>query len=113
MPHVQAGRLRALASGSAKRPQIAPDIPTIAEALLPGFATSVWFGLMAPAGPPRPVIDKLSAAANAALKSDDVVSKLKASGFEPLDGPPDEFAKFIAHETVKWSDGAKAAGLAK
>ena len=114
MPHVEAGRLKALASGSAKRPQIAPNIPTIAEAAgLPDFDTSVWFGLVAPAGTPRAVIEKLAAAANAALKSDDVAAKLRAQGFEPLGGPPDEFAQFIAREMVKWSAAAEAAGLKK
>ncbi len=113
MPHVEAGRLKALASGSAKRPHIAPNLPTIAEAGLPDFETSVWFGLMVPAGTPRPVIDKLAAAANAALKSDDVVAKLRAQGFEPLGGAPDEFAQFIARELVKWSAAAEAAGLKK
>ena len=113
MPHVEAGRLKALASGSAKRPQIAPNIPTIAEAGLPDFETSVWFGLVAPAGTPRAVIEKLAAAANAALKSDDVAAKLRAQGFEPLGGPPDEFAQFIAREMVKWSAAAEAAGLKK
>lgn len=111
MPHVKAGKLKALASGSTKRPHIAPDIPTIAEAGLPDFDTAVWFGLFAPAGTPRPVIDKLSAAANQALKLDDVVTKLKTSGFEPLGGPSDEFAKFIGSEFSKWSDAAKAAEL--
>jgi tripartite-type tricarboxylate transporter receptor subunit TctC len=113
MPHVQAGRLKALASATAKRPHIAPNIPTIAEAGLPDFETSVWFGLMAPAGTPRPVIDKLASAANKALKSDDVAAKLKQSGFEPLGGKPDEFGKFIARETSKWADAAKAAGMKK
>ena len=113
MPHVQAGRLKALASGSAKRPHIAPDVPTIAESGLPDFETSVWFGLMAPAGTPGPVLDKLAAAANAALKTDEVVGKLKASGFEPLGGASDTFAKFIAAETVKWSAAAQAAELKK
>ena len=80
---------------------------------MPGFECSVWFSLVAPAGTPRPVIDKLAAAANAALKSEDVAAKLKAAGFEPLGGQPDEFAKFIAAETVKWADAAKAAGLKK
>jgi tripartite-type tricarboxylate transporter receptor subunit TctC len=111
MPHVKAGRLKALASGSAQRPHIAPDIPTLTEDLLPGFETSVWFGLMAPAGTPQVVVDKLAAAANAALRSEEVASKLRASGFEPLSGSPEEFGKFIKRETVKWSDGAKAAGL--
>lgn len=113
MPHVEAGKLKALASGSAKRPHIAPNIPTIAEAGLPDFETSVWFGLMAPAGTPRPVVDKLAAAANKALKSDDVVTKLRASGFDPLGSPPDEFAKFIGREMTKWASAADAAGLKK
>ena len=113
MPHVEAGRIKGLASGSAKRPHIAPNLPTIAEAVLPDFDTSVWFGLLAPAGTPPAAIDKLAAAANGALKSDDVVSKLRASGFEPLGGPPEEFVQFIARESVKWSAAAEAAGLKK
>jgi tripartite-type tricarboxylate transporter receptor subunit TctC len=113
MPHVRAGTLKALASASAKRPDIATDVPTIAEAGLPGFESSVWFGLMVPAGTPPPVINKLADAANKALKADEVVAKLKASGFEPLGGSPDAFAKFIASETEKWTAAAKAAGLKK
>jgi tripartite-type tricarboxylate transporter receptor subunit TctC len=113
MPHVQAGRLKALASGAAKRPHIAPDVPTIAEAAVPGFDNSIWFGLVAPAGTPRPVIDKLAAAANTALKSDEIVPKLKAVGFEPLGSSPDEFAQLIARDMVKWGDAAKAAGMKK
>jgi tripartite-type tricarboxylate transporter receptor subunit TctC len=116
MPHVEAGRLKALASGAQKRPHIAPNLPTIAESGFPGlgdFESSVWFGLVVPAGTPRAVVDKLADAANKALKSDEVVAKLKKSGFEPLGGKPDEFGKFIARETVKWGDAAKAAGLKK
>src|SRR5262249_33520230 len=71
MPHVAAGRLKGLGSAADARPRIAPDLPTVAEAAgLPSFDTSVWFGLMAPAGTPRPIIDRLAAAANAALKTD-------------------------------------------
>jgi tripartite-type tricarboxylate transporter receptor subunit TctC len=113
MPHVEAGRVKGLASGSAKRPHIAPNLPTIAESGLPDFETSVWFGLFAPAGTPRPVIDKLAAAATAALKLDDVASKLRAQGFEPLGGSPDEFAKIIARDSMKWNSAAVAAGLKK
>ncbi len=113
MPHVESGRIKGLASGSAKRPHIAPNLPTIAEAGVPDFESSVWFGLMAPAGTPRAVIQKLAAAANAALKSDDVATKLKASGFEPLGGPPEAFAQFIAREQFKWGAAAEAAGMKK
>jgi tripartite-type tricarboxylate transporter receptor subunit TctC len=113
MPHVEAGRLKGLASGSAKRPHIAPNLPTMVEAGVPDFETGVFFGLMAPAGTPRTVIDKLAAAANRALKSDDVIAKLRAQGFEPLGGSPEEFAQFIAREAAKWEAAAQAAGLKK
>ncbi|MFL4980706.1 MAG: tripartite tricarboxylate transporter substrate-binding protein, partial [Xanthobacteraceae bacterium] len=104
---------KGLASGSSQRPHIAPNLPTMAEAGLPDFEASVWFGLMAPAGTPRAVVDKLAAAANKALKSDDVVAKLRAQGFEPLGGSPDEFTQLIARDTVRWNAAAKAAGLQK
>jgi tripartite-type tricarboxylate transporter receptor subunit TctC len=113
MPHVMAGKLKALASGAARRPHIAPDVPTIAEAAVPGFDNSIWFGLMAPTGTPRPVIDKLNAAAIKALKEDDIVAKLRTAGFEPLGSSPEAFAKLIASDMVKWGDAAKAAGLKK
>jgi len=111
LPHIEAGKIKALATGSAKRPHAAPNLPTIAEAGLPDFETSVWFGLVAPAGTPRLVVDKLAAAANKALKDNDVVEKLRRQGFEPLGGSPDEFAQFIQRELVKWSAAARAAGL--
>jgi tripartite-type tricarboxylate transporter receptor subunit TctC len=111
MPHVEAGRVKALASSSAKRLHLAPNLPTMAEAGLPDFEAGVWFGLMAPAATPRGVIEKLSAAANAALASDEIVAKLRAQGFEPLGGSPEEFARLIARETAKWAAAAEAAGL--
>jgi tripartite-type tricarboxylate transporter receptor subunit TctC len=111
MPHVEAGRVKALASSSAKRLLLAPNLPTMAEAGLPDFEAGVWFGLMAPAATPRGVIEKLSAAANAALASDEIVAKLRAQGFEPLGGSPEEFARLIARETAKWAAAAEAAGL--
>ena len=113
LPHVEAGRLKALAQSSSKRAHAAPNVPTMVEAGLPDFEAGVWFGLVAAAGTPREVIDKLSAAANKALASDDVAAKLRAQGFEPMGGPPDEFAQFIPRETVKWTLAAEAAGLRK
>jgi tripartite-type tricarboxylate transporter receptor subunit TctC len=113
MPHVQAGKLIGLASASAKRPHIAPNMPTIAEAALPDFDASVWFGLVAPAGTPRPVIDKLNKAAIGALRQPDVVDKLRKSGFEPLGDSPEEFSKLISRELGKWGEVAKAAELKK
>ena len=113
MPHVQSGALKGLASSSAKRPHIALNLPTMAEAGLPDFDAGVWFGLVAPAATPRNVIDKLAGAANAALASDAVVSKLRVQGFEPMGGSPEEFAALIARDTVKWEMAAQAAGLKK
>lgn len=113
MPFVKSGRLKALAVSSAKRSRIAPNLPTIEELGVPDFDAMIWFGLMAPAATPRPIIDKLAAEANAALKSPQVVLKLAAAQFEPLGGSPDEFAAFIARETAKWRTVAKATGLAK
>jgi tripartite-type tricarboxylate transporter receptor subunit TctC len=110
MPHVNLGKLKTLASCSAAPCTGHADGRRGAGA---SFECSVWFSLVAPAGTPRPVIDKLAAAANAALKSEGVAAKLRAAGFEPLGGQPDAFAKFIAAEAVKWADAAKAAGLNK
>src|SRR5262249_26770245 len=98
----------------AKRPYIAPNLPTIAEAAgLPDFEVSVWFGLMAPAGTPRSIIDKLGAAANAALKSEHIVTQLSAQVFEPLGSTPEEFTQLIARDTSKWTAVAQVAGLKK
>jgi tripartite-type tricarboxylate transporter receptor subunit TctC len=113
MPHVAEGKLVALASTALKRASVAPNLPTMAEAGLPGFETGLWFGLLAPAGTPRPIIDKLAAAANEALQASEVMAPLRPQGIDPLGGTPEEFARYIAAETQKWVDVAKAAGLKK
>ena len=113
MPQVQAGKLKALASASSQRPGIAPDLPTMAEAGVPDFDTSIWFGLMAPAGTPPAIVDRLGRAVNEALKADEVVSKLKSQGFDPLGGAPDEFGRTIATDIERWAAAAQAAGLKK
>ncbi len=113
MPYVKSGRLTALAVSSAKRSRLVPNLPTIEQLGVPDFDATVWFGLMSPAGTPRPIIDKLAAAANAALKSPQLVAKLTAAQFEPLGGSPDEFAAFIGRETAKWRTVAEATGLRK
>jgi tripartite-type tricarboxylate transporter receptor subunit TctC len=108
---IEAGTLRALASATAKRSDIAPNLPTMEEAGLPDFDTSIWFGLVAPAGTPRPIINKLASAVDAAVQSSEVLSQLRMQGFEPLRGGPEEFARYIESETKKWRDVARAAGL--
>jgi len=110
-PHIAAGSVKALAAATAKRAGLFPDLPTIAEAGLPGFDSGIWGGLMAPAGTPRPVIDRLARAADDALKTPEVQSVLRNAGIDPLGGTPGDFAELIQAEIEKWTKVAKAAGL--
>jgi len=110
---VEAGSLEVLASAATKRPGILPNVPTMAEAGMPDFDTSIWFGLMAPAGTPRPVIDKLAGAVREALASNEVVTAWRPQGIDPLSGGPEDFARHIASESKRWGDVATAAGLKK
>ena len=93
LPHVKAGKLKALASAASKRPSAAPDLPTMAEAGVPDFDTSIWFGLMAPVGTPRPIIDKLAAAVNEALKSDELRRATRRRVSTCSAAAPQEFAR--------------------
>jgi tripartite-type tricarboxylate transporter receptor subunit TctC len=111
--HVRDGKLIALAATEKKRAAIAPEVPTMAEAGLPGFDTGLWFGLLAPAGTPRAAIDKVSAAANEALKSEAVAKALRPQGIDLLGGTPDDFARYIGSEMERWDKVARAAGLKK
>jgi tripartite-type tricarboxylate transporter receptor subunit TctC len=110
---VEAGSLKVLASAATKRPGILPNVPTMAEAGMADFDTSIWFGLMAPVGTPRPVIDKLAGAVREALMSNEVVTVWRPQGIDPLSGGPEEFARHIASESKRWGDVATAAGLKK
>ncbi|KWR91454.1 tripartite tricarboxylate transporter substrate binding protein [Cupriavidus sp. IDO] len=110
-PQVKAGKVRALAVTTTKRAAIAPQVPTMAEAGLPGYDTSTWGGVLAPAGTPRAVIDKLNAAINQALAAPDMRERLLAAGIEPAGGSPAEFAGFIQSEMVKWAKVARNAGI--
>jgi tripartite-type tricarboxylate transporter receptor subunit TctC len=113
MPHIKAGTLKALASAAARRPGVAPDLPTMAEAGVPDFDTSIWFGLMAPVGTPQPVIDKLTRTVNEALKADEVAASYKTQGFDRLGGSPEDFVRTIATDVERWTVAARAAGLKK
>jgi tripartite-type tricarboxylate transporter receptor subunit TctC len=113
LPHVKAGELVALAMAQSKRSAIAPDVPSMAEAGLPGFDTAVWFGLLAPAGTPPEIISVLSREVNAALKAEEVIAPLRAQGMEPIGGSPAEFATHIGNEIAKWTPVVEAAGLRK
>jgi tripartite-type tricarboxylate transporter receptor subunit TctC len=111
--NVAAGKLKALASAANKRPAAAPNIPTMAEAGMPDFDTSIWFGLMAPNGTPREVIDKLTRALREAQASNETISALRTSGFDMISGGPDDFARMMRAENKRWSEVAVAAGLKK
>jgi tripartite-type tricarboxylate transporter receptor subunit TctC len=99
---IKDGRVKALATSEAKRASAAPDLPTIAEAALPGYATGLWFGILGPAGVPKHVVDKVSEATNAALKDPGVLKQLETQGLNALGGSPDDFARFIKSETQRW-----------
>jgi len=109
--HVREGKLVALASTEAKRAAIAPEIPTMAEAGLPEFETGLWFGLLAPAGTPKEIIDKLAGAANEALRSDEVVKPLAQQGIDVVGGSPEDFAGYLDGEMKRWATVAEAVGL--
>ena len=103
MPHVQAGRLKALAVTSARRSASLPDLPTAAESGLPGYEAIGWFGLLAPAGTPTAVVAQLSADANRVLADAEVRTRMLALGAEPAGDTPAAFARFIRDDQAKWS----------
>ncbi|RZL43138.1 MAG: tripartite tricarboxylate transporter substrate binding protein [Variovorax sp.] len=110
MPHVKAGKLRAMAVTTARRSPALPDVPTIAESGVPGYDTSSWFGLLAPTGTPPEVVAKLNAAILKALADPDVKTKLAEQGAEPHPEKPEQFAAFIGSETAKWGKVVKESG---
>jgi tripartite-type tricarboxylate transporter receptor subunit TctC len=108
---VRAGSLRAIAVTGVKRSPLFPDLPTVAEAGLPGYAAELHYGLVAPAGTPGEVIARLNRALNNALADAEVRSRLAADGTETLPGTPDAYAADIASEESKWGTIIKKAGV--
>jgi tripartite-type tricarboxylate transporter receptor subunit TctC len=100
--NVKAGTLRALAVSSAKRSSVLPDLPTMAETGVPGFDVALRYGLAAPAGTPRPIIERLNKELNAALASDEVKKRLASEGADALPGTPEAYAQDIDKEETKW-----------
>ena len=111
MPHIQSGKFRALAVTSGKRVDELPNVPTMAEAGVENMEVTAWFGLLAPAGTPQPVIDKLYQAAKAALDTDDVKTRFKALGGMTGGETPTEYAAFIDKERATWKEIVETAGI--
>lgn len=109
-PHAKAGTVRAVAVSGARRSPGFPDLPTVAEAGVPGYEAPTWTGVIAPAGVPRPIIDKLNAAINRAIRSPTFQDRFAAIGDEPAGGSPEEFAELIRKDSAKWEDVIRRSG---
>lgn len=110
LPHVQAGKLRALAVTSSERNPVYPDVPTIAEMGFPDYSALSFFGLSAPAGTPAPIIDRLHKETVEALKDKDLREKLEQVGFVVVGSSPEEYSQFLKDEIAKWAETVKASG---
>jgi tripartite-type tricarboxylate transporter receptor subunit TctC len=102
-PHIASGKLRALAVTTSTRSRALPDVPTMAEAGVPGYDVSPWFAVFVPAGTPRPVVDKLNAALLDAMRHPDVATRLDALGVEPIGSTPEALAAHLASESARWA----------
>jgi tripartite-type tricarboxylate transporter receptor subunit TctC len=110
-PHLPSGRLRALAVTTTKRTPAAPELPTVAEAGVPGYQVDQWYGVLTSAKVPAPIVRKLNAAINAALKSPDVAKRFTADGSTPTGSTPEQFSAHVRSEIAKWSKLVKEANL--
>jgi tripartite-type tricarboxylate transporter receptor subunit TctC len=110
-PHVRAGRLRAIFTTGAKRSFAFPDVPTVAEQGFPGFSADAWYGLLAPARTPRPIVDKLHAEVVRIMKLPEAKERLGSVGFEIVASSPEEFANLIRDEIPKWTKVVREGGI--
>jgi tripartite-type tricarboxylate transporter receptor subunit TctC len=109
-PNVQAGQVRALGTSGTTRSKVLPDVPTIAEAGVPGFEATIWIGIMAPAGTPKPIVDKLNAAINTTLARPGIVAAWDRQGASPMVMTPAEFDSYLRKDIDKWAQVAKFSG---
>jgi len=110
MQHVRSGKLRAIAVTTAKRSPELPDVPTIAEAGVPGYEATSWFGMFAPANTPAPIVAQLNKALVKVLAQPDIKKKINEQGAETAGETPEQFAAFIQKESVKWGKVVKESG---
>ena len=108
--NAKAGKVRALGTTGAKRSSVSPDVPTIAEAGVPGYEATIWLGLMAPHGTPRPILEKVNAEVTKIVNSPEVKDTWAKQGAQPMTMPVDEFDKFLRADIVKWAKVVKASG---
>jgi tripartite-type tricarboxylate transporter receptor subunit TctC len=111
LPHIQAGTLRPIAAGSLARDPQFPDLPTIAEQGFPDFEAIQWVGLLTTAGTPKPIIERLNAEVNRAIRDPELIRNLAVQGVSPAGGTPDEFGRLISTEIRNWTATAKAANI--
>ena len=111
IPQVKAGKIRALAVSTGKRSSAMPDLPTIAEAGVPGYEAGAWFGLLAPAGTPKPIVAQLSAESARIIKLPDVSKRVSELGADPVGSTPEQFAELIKTEIAKWAKVIKDANV--
>jgi tripartite-type tricarboxylate transporter receptor subunit TctC len=112
LPQVKAGRLRAIAMTGSKRSQAIPDVPTVAEAGVPGYETGSWYGIVVPAGTPRAAVDRLSKEVMAIVRSPDISNRLNDEAVIAVGSTPDEFTAYIKKELARWAKVIKSAGIA-
>jgi tripartite-type tricarboxylate transporter receptor subunit TctC len=110
-PHVKSGAVRGLAVTGDKRSGVLPELPTVAESGVPGYEVSAWFGVFAPAGTPRAVVDRLNAEIGRALAAPDLRQRLVSQGADPVTSSPDQFAAYLKTEIAKWAKVVKDAGV--
>ncbi|MBI3375441.1 MAG: tripartite tricarboxylate transporter substrate binding protein [Betaproteobacteria bacterium] len=110
-PHIRAGRLRALALIAPQRSPALPDVPTVAEAGLPNFEVTTWYGVLAPAGTPRPIVLRLNAELRRVMHAADIRERLANIATDPVTNTPEEFAEYIRLEIAKWGKVVREAGL--
>lgn len=110
LAHVKSGRLRALATTGAKRSELMPEVPTMKEAGVPGVELSVWYGVLAPAATPKPVVDALAQGVIRATRDADTRRRLLEQGAEPVGNTPEEFSKLLREEVVRWGEVVRVSG---
>jgi tripartite-type tricarboxylate transporter receptor subunit TctC len=111
LPHIRSGKLKALGTTGTRRAAVLPDVPTVAEAGVPGYEATNWWGILAPAGTPQPVIDRLHAELAAIVASAETKKRLETEGAEGRQMSQADFGRFIADETTKWARVVKEAGI--